>query len=182
MNIKVRNGAFETNSSSSHSIVLKRGQGVETSYLTSEEAIDDLNSTSKSDDEPVVHDGILDFTRLDIDTLDDFGWGIDAFTDFSHKMLYAIIDSYHSQKDITDENSVLCRIFSFLKEFLNVHTIIYPKCTEADRWDDDDREYYFGSIDHQSQGTISELRESGYTIKEFLLNKNFVLYIDNDNH
>ena len=188
MNIKIRNGAFETNSSSSHSIVIRKDVKVPNEEITREEAIEDLNNTSKDFNEPVVHDGIFDFTRLDIDTCSDFGWGLCTFSDFSHKLLYACIDLYHSDNDITDETSTLHKLLNFIKEFLGITEIILPKLSEEEIKSNraygygDNYSYDFGAIDHQSRGTIEDVRASGHTIKEFLLNKDFYLIIDNDNH
>lgn len=187
MNIKIRNGAFETNSSSSHSIVLRKDSKVPNAEFTRIEAIDDLNATAKDVDDPVVHDGIFDFTKIDIDTADDFGWGICTFSDFTHKLLYAVIDLYHSDDDITNESATLYKLFEFIKSFLGVTEIILPRLSDEEiedrkRWGDVNCSYDFGTIDHQSQGTIHDVRSSGHTIKEFLLNKDFYLVIDNDNH
>ena len=78
-------------------------------------------------------------------------------------------------------------MLEFLKKFLGVNEIILPKLSkeeikERKSWGYHNRTYDFGTIDHQSQGTINDLRASGHTIKEFLLNKDFYLVIDNDNH
>ena len=147
-----------------------------------------MNATAKSEEMPVVHDGIMDFTRLDIDTSSDFGWGLCTFSDFSHKLLYACIDLYHSDNDLIDETATLHKLLNFIKEFLGVNELILPKLSEEEIKDrkaygyGDDYSYDFGEIDHQSRGTIEDVRLSGHTIKEFLLNKDFYLIIDNDNH
>ena len=187
MNIKIRNGAFETNSSSTHSIVIRKDINTPNEEITREEAIEDLNATAVDEDKPVVHDGIFDFTRLGIDSSDDFGWGLCTFSDFSHKLLYAAIDLYHDDNDITDETSSLHKLLEFIKTFLGVDTIILPEMSDDEKedarsWNNAEISYNFGTIDHQSRGTVSDIRESGHTIKEFLLNKDFYLIIDNDNH
>ncbi len=162
---QIRAGAFETNSSSAHSIVINASKD-NLPPITKEEALEELKCIVKG--EP-VHDGILDLTHVYPEELR-FGWGYDAFGDFGHKMFYALASCRYSGDDFADMED-------FLKEFFDVKKIKYAH----DEFAPGKRKLLIGEIDHQSQNILYRLSQGGVPIVDFLLNRKYFIIIDNDN-
>lgn len=160
MNINVRRGVFETNSSSMHSF-----------HITGKDRYVD------ADMERVMFGGAIQNgeLRLGCDDLE-YGWGYDEVHSFKGKLGYILATYYQKFKQDDDK----------MDEFLN--DVIYPivKKVHPDFDElvmDGDPYYKYGYIDHQSYGEIFDfLREQDISIEEFLLNTKYYIVIDNDNH
>lgn len=170
MKINIRRNAFETNSSSMHSIAIVDNADVPVLY-TKEEALADLNKKAPN----AIKDNVFYFNQIPrCDRI--FDWGVDIFNDFYHKMIYSFIDLY-SKEMYEDDLSEFWEFASFIKDFLGVDEI---------KFDTECRNHYnpLGEIDHQSWGLIKDVFSNNPKIllTDFVLNKNYILIIDNDNH
>lgn len=168
--LKVRRGAFETNSSSMHSIAIKCNK-----KEISPEQYAHMISRWYKDDE-LIH------VRFD-----DFGWGPTAYTDFEPKLSYLVT----LIKECNGIRLPGCWSASPGKTFDDVKTEM--ENTEEWQWLDDtiyehtglrmELEPSEGYVDHQSVRSINHFLENeGVDLFTFLFDKNYVLIIDNDNH
>lgn len=159
MKRQIRKNAFETNSSSIHSLTV------------SKEGLTETLQVDKKTNKVITHFG-------------EFGWGYDCFTDSETKLSYLVtmLVVTHSDCNSIEE---LCETNDFKKinnavaKYCNCDGIlINEKITEEYGWTK-----HRGYIDHQSiQGINSLLQEYDCTIEEFLFDKGVILIIDNDNH
>jgi len=119
------------------------------------------------------NDGLYDTIIPDDDgniilTGGEFGWGIEEHNDALTKANYCGVDNLLNEDKL-----------DMLKEVIREQT----GCNEviidiSEDWKDSNHSY----IDHQSHGTSREALESKETLRQFIFNKNSILYIDNDNH
>jgi hypothetical protein len=172
MKIQIRKGIFETNSSSSHSLIIRRGEHTDTDFFKDK----NNNITLKGGQ---------------------FGWGEgyeygDRFFDAETKANYVavgllyLINRYKNPeyegdrnipKDVYDKYlEHLDLLTEVIKEYTNCNEVIYEIITEYDR----DREWSY--IDHQSSDYFLSALESKDTLIDFIFNPNSELIIDNDNH
>ena len=159
--ISIRQHVFETNSSSSHSIVLIN---------------DDLNKSDAecfpyfktylcSDGTYYIFDHNLTFGRSPFNVL---------YT-FSEKLNYAIA-SFGEEK-FNELEELACKYLKGLDGEC-CSGIELPKC----RWSNKENKYY-GDIDHQSAGILqSFLFKEDISIEEFLTNSNYIVIIDGDEY
>ena len=163
--INIRRGVFETNSSSSHSIVVKNGDD---QYETKEyfdslyncrEYDRDTGSYKKSPNYDLTWESEeLEFGRAPFRIL----------YDFSSKLLY-VIAYYQNNQNMMDE------ILKVVQKYTGCTKIKYPKMRDGE-------EDYKGFIDHQSLGILGSLINSGVTIEEFLTNRKYFVVIDGDEY
>jgi hypothetical protein len=165
----IRKNLPETNSSSSHSVVISMDSG-----------------------------GILEKEEWDLDIDDKGVLHIPSFTDFGReffrtnsvliKLQYL---SCHYICGLYKNRGVFSkRVHKFktvLKDILGINGIIfedyvnYYKDLKDGRIESGDENYYeFPTVDHNSQDIFDEITESKETIKNFLLNKNTWLYGGSD--
>ena len=159
--IQVRSNVFETNSSSSHSIVLLNKQGLDNEeyfkcFLTKEGLF------------KIWRDEDLEFGRFPFNIL----------STFADKVRYAIASYGESRfKEIED----LC-----IKYLVSAY--FYPGeseyCTGIElpinRWAN---QVYYGDIDHQSMGLLNNaLNKLGISLEEFLVNPRYIVIIDGDEY
>ena len=156
--IQFRHGVFETNSSSSHSIIIST-QG---DYYTKEE----IERSVRYDND----EGLIYFWT---DELEFYRYPFDILSSFGAKLRY-VIASYGWNQEIPEEVYDICR--EVIDGFKGFH---FPR---AMSWDDEDEEKeYHGDIDHQSESLLkSFLKKYDVTLREFLLNKKYVVIIDGD--
>lgn len=162
----IREGVFETNSSSTHCVAIYR-PSEQRDYKYS---IEELKGW-------VQPDGFL---HVD---LGEFGWGIDKFTDPQIKLSYLLTmlmevnhlcSFYNSNVNFEDIErlSEWEDINNLIKETLNCEGIKIDNCS--------------GYIDHQSCEDYSSVQdfldEWGCTMEQFIFDDNTILIIDNDNH
>lgn len=163
--IQYRHGVFETNSSSSHSIIVSSKDD----YYTKEEIERYIDRSYK--DEGLVkfwNDDELTFRRYPFDIL----------TTFEDKLRY-VIASYSWDDKIPEEVYEVCReVIEGFKGFE------FPEV--FDHWDEDGnyvKVEYRGDVDHQSCELLkSFLLKYKITLRDFLLNKRYVVIIDGDEY
>lgn len=158
MKIKIRKGVFETNSSSMHSLVIKK----ENEYYTQEEMtgrmyLDDNGVWEIWDDE-------------------DLSFGRDPFQclgDFSKKVKYAIA-SLCGYKDNARET---------FDDIVKLVHEICPACVDITlpnylfKGED---EIYYGHVDEDILSGF--LKKENITLKEFLSNKKYIVIVDGDEY
>lgn len=159
---QIRRSVFETNSSSSHSISIRKTG----TYYTQEEIEDSVYYCKWND-----WDGEINFWDSDLE----FGRApFEPLTNFFDKAKYAIA----SFADDEDKRHI---VEAIMYEFIpGLKIIKYPKTTN---WQTDEEETYYGYIDHQSVGVLqSLLSRKQISIREFLLNSKYVVFIDGDEY
>ena len=155
--IQVRTSMFETNSSSTHSIVVsydKKIQYVTNPYQTHY---------------ATYENGVL---RLCEDN--SFGWGWEVLTDWKDKFAYAVAELRFRTDELED-------LLNKVKERLGCTEIIIPDRT---LWNDETQtEPDYGYIDHQSHGTLlCFLSETGTNVIDFIFDDKYGVILDNDNN
>lgn len=159
MKRQIRRNVFETNSSSMHSLVVKK--------------------TSEYYDESELRYGIwLDNGVWDIwngDSLDFGRYPFKCLITFESKVKYAIASL------CSHENSANAE-----KAFKSIAKVVYemiPECTSIelpkDRYSKKEATYY-GYVDETI--LIGFLKDEGITLKEFLTNKKYVVIVDGDEY
>jgi len=154
---QIRQGVFETNSSSSHSISIRKLN----EYYTQNELEDSVH----------IYNGILSLWDHDLD----FGRSpFEPLLSFFDKVRYAIASFDSDEKNRHEIEDILFEKIPELKK------IEYPV---EQNWKTDKEETYYGSVDHQSIGVLeSMLARHNVTLREFLLNKRYVVFIDGDEY
>lgn len=159
MKIKIRKGVFETNSSSMHSLVVKK----ENEYYTQEEMTErmylDNNGVWEIWSNDALHFGRTPFQCLG---------------DFNKKVKYAIAS--------------LCGCKNNAKEvFDNIVKLVHeicPACTDialpTDYTQKDNNKTYYGYVDEDILSGF--LKKENITLKEFLINKKYIVIVDGDEY
>ena len=167
--IQVRNGVFETNSSSSHSIVILKNKKFNKNFDDNEIKSD---FWLDSDGNASVFERSNDFGRFPFHVI----------SSFREKVLYCIAyycGSYNSREDSRDKYNEIIEIVRKFNDFR------WPK---ADYWGEDESvqkedNLDYGSVDHQSIETLRRfIYNEGISLEEFLLNKKYLIIIDGDEY
>ena len=161
MKRQIRSSVFETNSSSMHSLVVKKSS----EYYTHEEMCDSLwlnNGVWKIYDDEYITFGRHPFMCL---------------CTFESKVRYAIASLCNWR-----ENKI--------EQFENIEQIvkeIIPECTSIKlpevhwSWDEDDNgEIFYGSVDEDVLSPF--LKNENISLKEFFTNKRYVVIVDGDEY
>lgn len=151
----VRCGTFETNSSSSHSLVVTKSSDV----FTPEE----IRENFWVDKDRLIWMGSY---RLD------FGRNPNApLVSFADKLRYLIATYCNSNPEKIDELlSIVRKYVPEVKEFKFDLTYNGNRC-------------YYGSIDHQSMGIVqSYIEKHNLSLEEFLINKKYIIILDGDEY
>ena len=157
--IQIRKGVFETNSSSSHSIVMmKENKPTKT----------ELEGNMVDGEWHVDDNGVMNFWyEPDLE----FGRSpFDLLTDWYGRLRYCIA-SYSSDNDKIEELEEICRrrIAGFTSFKFRI-----------DQWDN---ELNRGYVDHQSSGLLSAaLNKFNVSLEEFIFDDRFVVVIDGDEY
>lgn len=159
MKRQIRSSVFETNSSSMHSLVIKKSSG----YYTDEELHEDL----------WIHNG-----EWDIWVDDKLTFGRTPFRclkTFESKVRYAIASLCGWRKDAEER----------FKEIEALVTEIIPDCWSIKlpkvSWDwEDDAKICYGSVDEDVLSPF--LKNENISLKEFLTNKKYVVIVDGDEY
>jgi hypothetical protein len=177
--IQKRIKIFETNSSSTHSIVVN---SKDISKLNNT-----LHTLHTSDNKSYV-----------IVECNEFGWGVDQYTDAKMKLSYLVTyicsrishdnikkikDTSILNKDIIIKNNLLET--QYIELFTKLENIIckFCNCDELKIKFDADDYFPFGYIDHQSTAVpLKMLHSDDDYIIDYIFNPNSTLCIDNDNH
>ena len=191
MKRQIRQGCFETNSSSMHSLVIKKGD----EYSTAEECKKGCWISNNK----LNLDYDMEFGRCPFEILDSF-YG---------KLRYAVASL--CSNDDQFENEFLPIIKEIIPDLVDVdfkdvdEAVFYDENgreVEAE-WDYEGKYYYYvkngekihvkrdwrivgrdyGYIDHQSSGVLGGfLKEHNISLKEFLTNKRYIVVIDGDEY
>lgn len=152
---QIRRSVFETNSSSTHSVVVSAG-----------EFIPDMLS---------VVDGVCEIHS------GEFGWGYDRFRDASAKAAYCLT-WLKSGMDPTGEKEAM--LINVVKRVTGAREVRFvPEFTPETKREGD--YYDWGYIDHQSLengGPGAEAFASEGYLERFIFHPKSILIIDNDNH
>lgn len=161
--IQVRNNIFETNSSSSHSLVVSK------------------------EDRGYCYDMPVDSKGTLVIRFGKFGWGPKILYTPYEKLRYWMTeyasDFWHdwkeNYKDMTFEEKV--KIFSNKSEIKKAIKKIKKHCQDVKTVefaspDEEDRYYNFGYIDHDSVGLVR-----GEDFENLVFNNSLIIVIDNDN-
>lgn len=151
----VRCGTFETNSSSSHSLVVTKSSDV----FTPEE----IRENFWVDKDRLIWMGSY---RLD------FGRNPNApLVSFADKLRYLIAAYCNSNPEKIDE------LLSIVRKYVpEVKGFKFDLTYNGNR-------YYYGSIDHQSIGVVrSYIEKHNLSLEEFLINKKYIIILDGDEY
>lgn len=156
--IKIRKNVFETNSSSTHSLVVS-------------------NKERSYDYELPVEDGVLTIP------FGEFGWGPDILVDPIDKLSYLITDRiniYDIPEDIKNDEDAIQELIMESEAIQEIVDVIKSCCSNVDevRFELGDSWNPFGYVDHQSCGTS---REDGLSIEEIAFSNKVIIMISNDN-
>ena len=157
--LQVRKNVFETNSSSTHSLVISK-KDREYDYCL-----------------PVEDDGTL------VVTFGEFGWGPEVLAQPIEKLTYLVTDRcnlYDLSEEDPHEGEELQEFIKSDENIQEIIEVVKSCCPDVqdirfelcDSWDP------FGYVDHQSQGTSYE---SGLSIEEIIFSNKVIILIDNDN-
>lgn len=156
--VNIRRGIFETNSSSSHSIVVRKPK----STLGLEMNLDPHGHYEcgylRDDGELHVH-------------CNEFGWGFSILSKWVDKFIYALVE-------FNDDRDEMNRIIDVMKQrHPDFRSIDIDVDTNApftrDTW---------GYIDHQSQGILrTALKQEGIAVEDLIDDDRYIIVIDNDN-
>lgn len=164
--INVRKSVFETNSSSSHSIV-----------ITKERAIEDRNSYFRI---PVYHSKQNDYRYCPHRDDLDFGRSpFEVLMTFERKVCYAIASFGESRFDEIEDI-----VIKYGKAWgdREISGIQLPTSLYYDD-DEDEEETYYGYVDHQSMSLLGNvLFNEDISIEEFLVNPKYIVIIDGDEY
>lgn len=154
---QIRNGVFETNSSSMHSLVIKKNGG----YYTNEEIAEDL----------WLDDGVWDIWR---EEKIEFGrYPFKCLATFESKVRYAIASLCGYRSDCEER----------FKEIENIVTEVVWECNGIKlperRWSDSG-ELSYGYVDEDILTPF--LNDEGISLREFLTNKKYVVIVDGDEY
>ena len=157
--LQIRHGVFETNSSSSHSISVRKINEI----TTPEEIAEEFKWRLGKDGVLILWGHYLEFDRSPFMPL----------TSFFDKIRFAIA-SYNTHPDAIDD----------IKNIMFKH-IPGLKSIEFDtKWGyEDEKVPDYGYIDHQSIGVLQGfLATHNVPLEEFLLNKKYVVFVDGDEY
>jgi len=153
--IQIREGVFETNSSSSHSIVIKKDSHF----------IDRIDAGWRMGSNGILNIGWEDeitFERAPFDVL----------TDWHGRLRYALA-SFSYDPDKREEISEICA-----RHIDGFNGFKFPSTHYGNGSDD----CYYGYVDHQSSGLLQSVLNRGVTLEDFIFNDRYVVIIDGDEY
>ena len=167
----IRRGTFETNSSSTHSIMIRENAGKDKKKTwTDDEAYEQLRAVG------AVVKGKKDSwggITLDLGSIDpelvEFIRTEEAYNTFAMKLLYAIAS-------FKGDSFLWPALLAFLKEKLDIETVYLKTeytCSHITGKG-------FGDIDHDSTDALASIFANGISMEEYLFRKDIYLMIDNE--
>lgn len=167
MKRQIRRSVFETNSSSMHSLTVRK------------EGVSGTLHIDEYENKVITHFG-------------EFGWGYDYYTDPENKLSYLVTmlvethRDYYSMEELC-ETEDFQKINNAIASYCHCDGILIDEKLEQATSYDGTKKYEWneheGYVDHQSVESIDSLLESyDCTIEEFIFDKGIALIIDNDNH
>lgn len=157
--LQIRKNVFETNSSSTHSLVISNKE------------------RSYNYNLPVDDRGVLTIP------FGEFGWGPELLTEPIEKLSYLVtdrIDMYDIPEEIKDDEDAVQETIMESDEIRRIVGVVMSCCSNVKkvRFELSDSWNPFGYIDHQSQGTTHDVDLS---IEDLIFSNKVVIMIDNDN-
>lgn len=151
--IKIRNGVFETNSSSVHSLVIKKSGHRQ----IEDEVLKNIYLTKN---------GVYNIYDYDI-----------YFDRAPFRILFTAIEKFlYLYAESNDEKRI--ELMEFMKTtFPKIKEYKFPSVYN------DEYEPFYGEVDHQSKGFVSNyLKTNNIDFKEFILNTKYNIIIDGDEY
>lgn len=177
MKMNIRQGVFETNSSSTHAIVFRKGPKIDgPDRWTVEEGLDQLKRMGVSVTEDLVWNGKkkalekvydLDFSTMN-EELAEFGRTEEAYNEWGVKLLYAIV-SFKNDEDRWED------LFKYLRT-LGIRKIALKSV--YNEWSE--RLETMGDIDHDSTTVLADMLGQGMSLDDYLSRKDVYCLIDNE--
>ena len=157
--LQVRKNVFETNSSSTHSLVISK-KDRDYDYCL-----------------PIEDDGTL------VVTFGEFGWGPEVLAQPIEKLTYLVTDRcnlYGLSEEDPHEGEELQEFIKSDEAIQEIIEVVKSCCPDVQdiRFELCDSWNPFGYVDHQSQGTSCE---SDLSIEEIIFSNKVIILIDNDN-
>lgn len=157
--IQIRKNVFETNSSSTHSLVISQKERSYNYCL------------------PVDDDGTLTIA------FGEFGWGPELLTAPIEKLSYLVtdrIDMYDIPEEIKDDEDAVQEAIMESENIREIVEVVMSCCPDVKRvrFELNDSWNPFGYVDHQSQGTSYDMDLS---IEEIVFSNKVIIMIANDN-
>lgn len=167
MKTTVRKGVFETNSSSTHSIMIQRNyKKTAHDEWTVEEGLAQLEEMGVVI-KPYGWGHSLDLTNLKPGVLD-FGRTEEAYNQWGIKLLYAIVS-------FRDDPFLWGGLMTYLKE-IGIRNLVMP-VSYTDGYIEGKKAGY---IDHESDGALARIFGNGISFDGYLRRKDVYLVIDNE--
>ena len=165
----VRNGVYETNSSSAHSLAYKNTVLRDYDYKPSKDlclSIKELRLTKKPKEYEMYSYMPLYF--------DGYGWGFDVLHSPAEKLSYLMSSVYQYKTwGVIKEDSFFKQVIQWLSELDIVVNLPeeYGESSEVD-----------GYVDHQSLNVVTkDMFQTKEDLLTYLFNNDIVIYIENDN-
>lgn len=165
----VRNGVFETNSSSAHSLAYKNTVLRDYDYKPSEDlcfATKELHLTKKPKEYEMYSYMPMYF--------DEYGWGFDVLYSPAEKLSYLMSSVYQYKTwGVIKEDPFFKQVIQWLSELGIVVELPeeYGESSEVDAY-----------VDHQSWNVVTkDMFQTKEDLLTYLFNNDIVIYIENDN-
>ena len=167
----IRRGTFETNSSSTHSIMIRANAGADKNKKwTDDEAYEQLEAIG------AVVSGKREGwggISLDLGAIDpefaSFYRTEEAYNTFAIKLIYAIVS-------FRPDSFLWPALLSFLDNKLHIKQIYFKTDYTIDHPDGK----CIGDIDHESTDALAQIFADGISMEEYLFRKDIYLMIDNE--
>ena len=165
----IRNGVFETNSSSAHSLAYKNTVLRDYNYKPCNDlcfAIKELHLTKKPKEYEMYSYMPLYF--------DEYGWGFDVLTSPAEKLSYLMSSVYQYKTwGVVKEDPFFKQVIQWLNE-LDIVVNLPEQYGDCDKVDAD--------INHQSCDVVTtEMFETKEDLLTYLFNNDITIHIENDN-
>lgn len=154
----IRNGVFETNSSSMHSLAI-------------------MNSNNYNSEHNYSSNKVLCVYPAE------YSWGYERLTEPDEKLsyLFALAASSNGLIWLDGEDIEVIDKFFALPEVKKVYDVMSEIGITINFIIDKNSDHYFGYVDHQSIETV-DVFLGDISIKDFIFNEKYMAIIDNDNH
>ena len=171
--LQIRKGVFETNSSSSHSIIIKK----QDRPLDHKTIATKWHMYMNEDDADDPDNGIIHFDRGNLEfERDPFHF----LVSWHDRLCYAIA-AYQSKEIVETLKEICQRRIPGFRDFQIPHQ---DRILEDEGKDEEDKEEpkdYYGFVDHQSECLLKKvLNHYHISLEEFVFNDRYVVVIDGD--
>lgn len=177
MKTTVRRGVFETNSSSTHSVMIQQTDpilwcdgSIQSDRWTLDEGLEQLKRMGVGVREESWGRIDLDFGSIDPE-LADFGRTEEAYNEFGMKLLYALVSFRY-------DKFLFGALLSYLRHGLKVGSVFLKQ--EYGEFAGAYSSPGFGTIDHDSMHALAKIFGSGLSFEDYLFRKDVYIVIDNE--